>query len=461
MVAAGAAASIALSAGSVPPATAAERTDPFVEMTPALQAQIQQMVTEFQTAHGLPGLSVAVVTSGSTAPDPVITTFAVGVPTIGASAPVDASTQFELGSETKAFTADLLSYLVASNRVSLDDPVQLHAPAGVTVPTWTDPGTGTTTVITLRDLATHQAALPDVPTNFQDGCTGVPDCVNPHPGYTQTMLWDGIEQQSLLWQPGTRWMYSNWGFGLLGTILANIIHPVPISEPPAYQTALDGAFLHALGMTSTMLETPGPRLATPYAASGAPTYYWDNTNAISGAGGLISDATDMAVWAAAHLGYTHESAPLGVRSMADTLHPVSTITTMCTSASQCHPSEFQMGLGWQLYSAGTDHMGAPWAFKNGGTAGFSTDTALAPSLRTGVSTMFNKERVGDEQLAVPILALLVANQTKPAHDGEHPAHRQALADSGDAASDLIVPGLAAGVLLAVGGLLIARRRRAA
>jgi D-alanyl-D-alanine-carboxypeptidase/D-alanyl-D-alanine-endopeptidase len=368
---------------------------------------------------------------------------------LGSPTPVDASTQFELGSETKVFTADLLSYLVASGRVSLDDPVQKYAPAGITVPTWVDEHSGAITQITLRDLATHQAALPDVPTNFDEGCAGVSDCVNPHPGYTQTMLWNGLQDQTLLWKPGTKWLYSNWGFGLLGTILSNVVEPVAESQPPAYQSALDGAFLDALGMTSTVVEAPSPRLATPYAADGTPTYYWDNTNAISGAGGLISDATDMGTWVAANLGYVSPAAPLGVRTMGESLDPVSSITTSCSSPTQCQTVDFRMGLGWELHSAGEAGVGAPWAFKNGGTAGFSTDTALAPGLRAGVTTMFNKARVGDEQLAVPLLALLVADRRAP---------DRALADTGYGASGLLVPGLAAAVLVAAGGLLVGRRR---
>ncbi|WP_100343800.1 serine hydrolase domain-containing protein [Compostimonas suwonensis] len=469
---------VALSVSAAPIAAVAEEAaaDPastaVVEMTPALKEKIQKKVESFRTTHGLPGLSVAVVTPDPAGSSPVITTFAAGQPVPGSATPVDASTQFELGSETKVFTADLLSYLVASGRVSLDDAVQLYAPAGITVPEWADPQTGTTTPITLRDLATHQAGLPDVPPNFQDGCGSTPGCENPHPGYTQTMLWDAIAQQSLLWQPGTRWLYSNWGFGLLGTILANVVEPVPASQPPAYQSAIDGAFLDALGMSSTMIETPGPRLAPPYMASGEPTYYWDNTNAISGAGGLISDAADMGTWVAAHLGYIPPAAPLGVQTMANTLEPVSTITTLCSSPSQCQEADFQMGLGWQLYSARSSEVGAPWAFKNGGTAGSSTDTALAPSLRTGVTTMFNMQRVGDEQLAVPILALLVADRRGPAptpsHDPDRPhkaeddartPHKATLADTGYAASDFIAPGLVAAALLAVGGVLALSARR--
>jgi len=462
---------LVLAGGAVSPAAAEDGGSRIVEMTPDLRARIQRMMESYQAENDIPGISVAVVTPSPHGSDPVITTFAAGDLVANTSAPVDASTQFELGSESKIFTADLLSYLVATGRVTLDDTVEQHAPSWATVPDWT-------ASITLRDLATHQSGLPDWPPNYDSGCGGAP-CENWRPGYTQAMLWDALDSVTLQWAPGTDWLYSDWGFALLGAILADVVQTTAQTQPPAYQPALDDAFLDALGMSSTMLEpaTPDARLATPYPAGTGttPTYLWDNVNAFAGGGGLISDATDMGTWVAAHLGYISPVAPVGVRSMADTLQPVSTITTVCSSpdptvisSTDCGPGDFRMGLGWALFSAEDGHVGVPWAFKNGQTAGSSTDTALAPTLRTGVTTMYNRARTDDDaQLAAPILALLVANRTTvpadtPAH--HEPEHREprkaALAESGFTASGLLLPGLGAAALVAVGAALVVRRRTA-
>ena len=457
-----------LSMSVVSPAVATDRAPVTgVEMTPELTKQIQHEVDTFLAKHDLPGLSVAVVTPPSAGSDPVITTFAAGVPTLGSSTPVDASTQFELGSETKVFTADLLAYLVADGRVSLDDHVQRYAPAGVEVPEWIDQQTGARTAITLRDLATHQAGLLDTPPNFDAGCGADTGCPNPRPGYTQTMLWDAFTQPCLngqpcpMSQPGTDWLYSDWGFGLLGTILANVLDPVVETEPPAYQSALDQVFLDALGMSSTVLEPHGDgRLATPYKADGTKAFHWNNTNAISGAGGLISDASDMGTWVAAHLGYIPSTAPIGVQTMADTLQPVSDIATKCSAPGQCGPDHFQMGLGWELHSATTHEVGVPWAFKNGLTDGSSTDTALAPSLRVGVTTMYNKRLPDTDQglpLAISLLKLLVADQPDPEPAPGGVPQEAALAETGQPAFELVALGMAAAGLLAAGILLIARR----
>lgn len=457
----------ALTAGVAAPASAAPVLDSDrVVMTPELEERIQARIEEFQAKFDAPGVSVAVVTPSAEGAEPVVTQFTVGTPELGSGAPVESTTQFEIGSETKVFTANLLTYLLAEGRVSLDDPVQEYAPDGITVPVWTDPDTGETTEITLRDLATHQAALPDLPENYYDPCQGDPSCDNPRPGYTPAFLWAGLSDTTLRWQPGTNWLYSNFGFGILGTILATVIDPQPETDPPAYESALQGAFLQDLGMSATLLGT-GAHLAAPYTAENEPAEYYYDTNAMAGEGGLVSNTDDMAKWLTAHLGYIPDDAPLGVRTMADTLEPVSTITTICSEPFTCEPTtDFQMGLAWQLYPASVNNMGADWAFKNGGTLGFSSDTALAPSKGVGVTTMWNQRReLNGEEPGVALLSLILNFEPTPTpthHDGggghEEPPQ---LAESGFDAAALGIATIVAATSVAAGSILVRRRRRTA
>ncbi|MEF2976254.1 serine hydrolase domain-containing protein [Subtercola sp. YIM 133946] len=296
-------------------ATPAASAESSVTMTPELKTQIQGMVEGFLADNtSVPGISVAVVTPGPMGTDPVITTFAAGVEDRISNAPVGAATQFELGSETKVFAADLLAYLVANGTVSLDDPLQKFAPSGVVVPEWEDPDTHDKTPITLLDLATHTAGLTDAAPNLQDGCPAVnPDCANPKPGYTPTMLWNSFTndcadtRQCPLWKPRSAWNYSNWGFALLGNILAGLITPgsVPPGETgpgEVFQDSLETTFLNDLGMTSTTVEFPDTDPATPYDGDD-PTHRWNNYDAYVGGGGLISNADDMGAFVAASLGY--------------------------------------------------------------------------------------------------------------------------------------------------------------
>ncbi|ARJ06936.1 serine hydrolase [Cnuibacter physcomitrellae] len=443
---------------------AAESAKAATSMTPQLHEAIEARIAEFQAQVGAPGISVAVVMPGADGTGPEVTTFVTGTPTLGSGLSVDPTTQFEIGSETKVFTSDLLASLVAEGRVSLDDPVQQYAPAGTTVPVWTDPDTGQVTQITLRDLATHQAALPDSALNYWTPCDGVPGECNPQPHYTRELLWEGLAQTQLLWKPGTNWLYSNFGFGILGTILADLVEPPSGSERPAYEAVIRKTFVDALGMTSTTLGT-GPRIATPYASDGSSTIYWDDTNALAGEGGLVSDVVDMATWTKAHLGYLPADAPQGVQTMKDTLQPQSTITTYCQAPDDCSPvTDFQMGLAWQLYPAGTNGIDAAWAFKNGGTAGFSADTTLAPDRGIGVTTMWNIQRASgsDPELGIQLLKLILQHEDKPVPDDKpHGEHHEpaALADTGSSGAETVLPVLLGLSLLALGAVLVVRRPR--
>jgi CubicO group peptidase (beta-lactamase class C family) len=467
-------------------ATPERPAGPPVVMTPALQTQIQGLVDGFLVDHGsVPGISVAVVTPGPDSSAPVVTTFAAGLADVVEAVPVQATTQFELGSETKVFTAALLASLLATGTVSLDDPIQEYAPSRVFVPEWEDPVTLAKTPITLRDLATHTAGLTDAPPNFYDGCPPeYPDCANPKPGYTPTMLWDSFTpdcadtRRCPLWEPGTAWNYSNWGFALLGDIVARLVTPgsVPLGETgpgKVFQESLDTTFLNDLGMSSTTVEFPDTAPATPYLGD-KPSHRWNNYNAYVGGGGLISTADDMGAFVAASLGYPAANPSTGVEAVAQTVLPVLPITQSCTPTvpattppgDTCVSADFHMGLGWERYPAHATGITVPYVHKDGGTTGGTTDTLLAPTLGVGVTSMFNQNGAGIDPLAPSILSLLVASQaiatpsptpTPTPESTATPVPEAALANTG---TDWAVPALGAMAFLLAGIAVALVRRRA-
>jgi CubicO group peptidase (beta-lactamase class C family) len=83
-----------------------------------------------------------------------------GTPGPGAR-PLGPRSVFEAGSIGKTFTATLLSHMVLSGEVALDDPVLDYLPEGVTAPALGG------REITLLDLATHRSGLPKNPGNHQ------------------------------------------------------------------------------------------------------------------------------------------------------------------------------------------------------------------------------------------------------------------------------------------------------
>lgn len=393
---------ITSTAGMGATASAAQMSTP----SPVLRQQVKDLLQAAFTDGDFVGMSVAFVRPKSSGTTPKVEYLTFGTPVDGGSRPVTRQTQFEIGSESKTFTAGLLAALVANGTVSLSDPLQKYAPSGVTVPSWDEDGV--TTPITLQDLATHQSGLPDLPQNINAGCPEQKPCAEAKENYTEAMLWSGLQQQKLLWKPGTNWLYSNYAFGVLGTVLANLLYPA--QQPPAYQRALDTTFLTDLRMRSTELERATSRLAVPYGSNNATVPYWNNTNALAGGGGLISDIDDMETWVEAMLGYPQHSRAAGVTALPSALEPVSSITRTCSSPSpsSCTAARFQMGLAWQLYPAGDKGVDVPWAFKDGGTSGMHSVTALAPSKDAGVTVLTNGGSASPDPLGAQILALILA-----------------------------------------------------
>jgi D-alanyl-D-alanine-carboxypeptidase/D-alanyl-D-alanine-endopeptidase len=337
-------------------------------------AQVKKAVDSaykaFSSVHKVSGMAIAVVSPAGGA-GLTTNTYEFGYANQTADTPVTANTQFEIGSETKLFTAALFARAIARHLVTGTEPV-LRLPPYPAVPDPSDcnvprPNGGSLDAhpMTLVDLATHRAGLSDDPSNFPHSSTG-------HSTYTQTDLFKALSTARLLFCPGTDWSYSDFGFGLLGTLLAT-------REGESYGTLVRQQITRPLGMTETGLEpaTPPVKLAIPYKSASVEGFYWDNTAAMAGGGGLISSITDMATFVRAQLG----EGPAAVVHALD-------MTQKAVAPGTIGDSYFRMGLGWQVYSPETGIAG-DYLVKNGGTDGMASVTVLLPSESFGVTVLSN------------------------------------------------------------------------
>ena len=124
--------------------------------------------------------------------------------------PVNGSTIFDIDSITKTFTTLVLADMVKQGLVNLNDPIEKYLPANVKVPQYNG------TKITLENLATHTSGLPFMPSNIWINTTT--GTLNPN--YTETQLYQGLYKYTLLSEPGPKFLYSDFGMGLLGHILS-------------------------------------------------------------------------------------------------------------------------------------------------------------------------------------------------------------------------------------------------
>jgi D-alanyl-D-alanine-carboxypeptidase/D-alanyl-D-alanine-endopeptidase len=191
----------------------------------------------------------------------------------------DGDTVFEIGSITKVFTGILLAQAVEAGEVQLDDPISLYQPEGVTAPEYEGKS------ITLLDLATNYSALPGYRTT------------NLCEEYTVDQMYADLSGFRLTYAPGSMYAYSNFGFSLLGDLLARA------AGQADYEALLVERIAVPLDMDSTRIQlTPElqPRLAAPHDDDLLPSCSLIES-ALYPAGGIRSTANDMLTFLAANM----------------------------------------------------------------------------------------------------------------------------------------------------------------
>ena len=284
-----------------------------------------------------------------------------------------ADTVYQIGSVTKTMTALLLADAVVEGKVKLDAPVAAFLP-GYTVPAFD----GKT--ISLLDLATHYSSLPRLPDNFAPK-----DPANPYADYTAAKQRQFLAAYQLPRAPGTQFDYSNIGYAVLGTALAE-------QAGSSYEALLQKRIAVPLGMRSTSNKpTHGmlARLAPGHLLSGEPTPAWE-LNVVAPAGGVYSSARDMVAYLQAYM-----FKPL--RPYALAIQPQRPVTP---------DGETKIGLAWLL----EQRQGQAYAWHSGQTGGYSSYAAFTTDGKRGVVVLTNTARDVD---ALGLSALLPGTPLPP------------------------------------------------
>ncbi len=230
-----------------------------------------------------PGVTLGLVRDGS-----LILHRSAGLASVEHRVPIGPSTRFRIASVSKQFTTAAILLLAHDGRLALEDEARTH------IPELADFGHS----LTVAHLMHNTSGLRDMLEIMRQGGA---DLGVPIPA--QALL-DGIaRQRTLNFVPGTRFLYSNSNFLLLGLIVERLSgHDLP-------------AFLHArifapLGMSATLM-TPDvhvaiPDLATGYRrvgearggeARGGDTWARaPHAFPLHGEGGLVSCVEDLALW---------------------------------------------------------------------------------------------------------------------------------------------------------------------
>jgi D-alanyl-D-alanine-carboxypeptidase/D-alanyl-D-alanine-endopeptidase len=285
---------------------------------------------------GIPSLAYAVVRDGDA--------------TLGGFGGAGPQTIFEIGSVTKVFTALLLADMAERGQVRLSDPAARYLSGG-------------TGPVTLADLATRTSGLPRLPRGLRWSALTHPQ--DPYVGYRTARLVRDARRSLRASSRPNAYAYSNYGYGLLGYLLAR-------AAGSSYQALVTERICGPLGLADTTFEVPQAardRRAQGH-ARGRAVSGW-HMGALAGAGGLHSTAADLAKLLRACL-----AAPAGTpldAALRATMRPRADIPYG------------QIGLAWHL----TVRQDRELIWHNGMTGGYSAMVAFDPVRSLGVAALAN------------------------------------------------------------------------
>jgi CubicO group peptidase (beta-lactamase class C family) len=246
-----------------------------MEQLSAAFPEIDRMMREFAERSRVPGIAYGIVIDGRLAH-----VGTAGYRELSSRAPVDTATVFRIASMSKSFAAAAILQLRDAGLLSLDDPAERYVPelAALPYPTLDAPK------ITIRHLLSHSAGFPE-DNPWGDQQLAATDAE------MSAMMRGGIPFSTA---PGTGYEYSNFGYAILGRIVANV------SGMP-YAQYLTERVLLPLGMTSTTLEAsavPADRLAHGYRLRDGE---WIEEpplpdGAFGPMGGMLTSVSDLGRW---------------------------------------------------------------------------------------------------------------------------------------------------------------------
>ena len=346
----------------------------------------------------VPGVAYGVVLG-----DRLIHSRGLGTLRLGEDATPTAQSVFRIASMTKSFTAATILSLRDDGRLRLDDPVVDHVPemAGVRLPTLDSPP------ITIRHLLTMTGGLPtDDP--WGDRQQGLDlDAF-------RRLLAGGL---SFVWAPGTRFEYSNTGYGILGRLITNI-------AGREYKDVVRERLLEPLGMASTgFVEEDFP------VERRARGYVWretrhleepiDRYGALASMGGLFSTVEDLARWVAGFIDATpprdepEVGHPLRRATRREMQQPMVPITLAATQRTADAAVDIEaMGYGFGLFTIDDARFGRIVSH-SGGYPGFGSNMRWHPASGLGVIALTNHRYGPATPLARDVLHALLAADAAP------------------------------------------------
>jgi CubicO group peptidase (beta-lactamase class C family) len=337
---------------------------------PDFDAYVESVLDRFE----VPGLSVAIVKDGQ-----VVLAKGYGVRALGSVEPVDAETLFGIASNTKVFTATALGILVEDGKLEWDAPVVRYLPSFQMYDPWV------TRHITVRDLLVHRSGLG----------LGAGDLMFwPPTTFTRPELVERLRYIPPATSFRSAYAYDNVLYPVAGEVIAAV-------SGLSWEDFVASRILDPTGMAGTDVRLSHPdsvpnaamthgrvegtvRPVTPYQG-----------DAVNPAGGIFSNAKDMARWVMVQLdsgrvvGGDRVFGPSVTRELWKPVTPIEFGDPPEELAPLRHHFQFYaLGLGVR------DYRGERMLTHTGGLPGYLSQVAFMPERRLGVVVLTNQESGG-------------------------------------------------------------------
>lgn len=338
------------------------------DVTKSQEAALEQAAAAGISAARIPALSVAVASG-----EGPVWTRAWGFSDLENHVVATPRTVFRLASISKTFTAAAAMALVEKGQLDLDAEVQQYVP----FPRKKWP-------ITTRQLLSHQAGIRHY--NGKD--------------FNSTRHYSGVLESLLIFamdplehQPGTKYLYSSYGFNLAGAVI----------ERAARKDF--AAFVRETVLTPAGVESIRPDdvfAVIPYRARGYRARkdgtiencdLADLSNKLPG-GGWLASAGDMVLYARA--------------LMAGQIVGRESLEAMWTRRKLASGETTGYGLGWNI----AEVEGVKVIQHSGGQQGANTHLLLAPDKGIAIAVLSNMENAGASVIATGMLKVLLKDETR-------------------------------------------------
>jgi D-aminopeptidase len=238
----------------------------------ALRRQARRLLAPWDRA-GSPGATLGLVRDGA-----LVLHESAGAASLELGVLIGAETSFRIASVSKQFTCAAILLLAAEGRLAVEDDIRHWLPEL--------PDFGAR--ISIDHLMRNCSGLRDMLELMRLGGTDLS-----HPAQPEQLMAAIRRQRGLNFAPGTRFLYSNSGFMLLGRIVEAV-------AGEALGAFLERRLLAPLGMTRTR-HTPDvtevvPGLATGYFPQESGFSRAQHGFPLGGEGGLVSCVEDLALW---------------------------------------------------------------------------------------------------------------------------------------------------------------------